>query len=211
MTGWGIDPAVMPGFVVAMALIELTPGPNLSYLALLGASGGRRAGLSAVAGITAGLAVWLAVTLLGLTRTPLFSVVGLEVLRWVGAAYLLWLAWDALQPPAQTLRAIAPGRPFVRGLVSNLLNPKAAIFYLALLPSFVKPWAGPVAVQILCFGGLHILISVMIHSAAVFGAAEAAARMSARATLVFRIILALSLVAATLWLLSIPLSPRPVT
>lgn len=208
--GWIVDPAVLPAFALAMALIELTPGPNLSYLALLGASRGRRTGLWAVAGITTGLASWLVLTLIGLTRTPLHSVLGLEVLRWGGAAYLLWLAYDALRPGRSDAASdVGAGRPFVRGLLSNLLNPKAAIFYLALLPAFIKSYAGPVALQILFLGGLHILISVIIHSAAVFGAAGAVSRMSPGPARAFRVVLALSLVAATLWLLSVPLSPGP--
>lgn len=211
MAHWIIEPSVLPAFMVAMALIELTPGPNLSYLALLGAARGRGAGLWAVAGVTTGLATWLVVTLLGLTRTPLFSALGLEVLRWTGAGYLLWLAWDALRPPERTRMTLQPGRPFIRGLLSNLLNPKAAIFYLALLPSFVKPSIGPIGLQILALGGLHLLISVTIHSAAVFGGAGAASRMSAPTARVFRVVLALSLVATTLWLLSISLSPESAT
>lgn len=209
MDSLGIDLKVLPIFALAVALIELTPGPNLSYLALLGATRGKRAGFWAVAGITAGLAFWLLVAGVGLAETPLFSGVGLEVLRWVGAAYLLWLAYDALTT-AQTVQSPYAGQsPFLRGLISNLLNPKAAIFYLGLLPGFINPAAGPVTFQILFLGSLHILISVAIHSIAVVGGAEAVERMSPRSALIFRVILALSLVAATLWLLTTPLSPGP--
>jgi len=209
MNGLGVDPAVLPAFALAMVLIELTPGPNLAYLALLGASHGRRAGLLAVAGITLGLAVWLVVALFGLTSTPLHSRAGLEILRWVGAAYLLWLAWDAIRSGAGAGAASGPGegRPFVRGLAANLLNPKAAIFYLALLPGFINPAVGPVFVQVLILGGLHIAVSIVIHSGAVFGAAEAASRLPPRWTLAFRLILAVGLVASAGWMLFVPLSP----
>lgn len=213
MNGFGVDPAVLPAFALAMVLIEVTPGPNLAYLALLGAAQGRRTGLLAVAGITVGLAFWLVVALFGLTSTPLHSLVGLEVLRWVGAAYLLWLAWDALRPGAG-VGSLAPpsgARVFVRGLAANLLNPKAAIFYLALLPGFIRPAAGPVFLQVLILGGVHIAISIAIHSAAVFGAAEAATRLPPRWLSVFRLLLALGLVATALWMLSIPLSPETAT
>lgn len=205
----GVDPQVLPAFALAMALIELTPGPNLAWLALLAASRGRGAALRAVAGVTVGLSAWLLATLFGLSRTPLFSEAGLEVLRWVGAAYMLWLAWEALRPGAATASRRQDDRPFLRGLAANLLNPKAAIFYLALLPAFIKPWAGPVPVQILILGGLHILISVAIHSAVVLGAAEAASRLPPRWTFTLRLLLAAGLLATTLWLLSIPLSPGP--
>lgn len=213
MQGFGVDPAVLPAFALAMALIELTPGPNLAWLALLGVSRGRRAGILAVAGITVGLSVWLLVALFGLTRTPLYSHTGLEILRWVGAGYLVWLAWDAVRPaPAPDRRPDAGDtQPFLRGLAANLLNPKAAIFYLAMLPGFIRPSAGPVCLQILILGALHIAISVIIHSAAVFGAAEVASRLPFRWAFGFRVILALGLLAAMLWLLSIPLFPEPAT
>ena len=207
MGGLGVNPTVLPAFVLAMALVELTPGPNLAYLALLSASRGWRAGLTAVAGISVGLSVYLLVTLFGLTQTPLHSEAGLNALRWVGIVYLLWLAWETTRPRIGAApRADALQSPFLRGLVSNLLNPKAAIFYLALLPGFIRPAAGPVEVQILTFGAGHILISIVIHSAVMFGAAGVASRLAPRGARVFRIVLAVGLVAAALWLITIPLS-----
>jgi threonine/homoserine/homoserine lactone efflux protein len=205
-----VDPALLPAFVLAMALVELTPGPNLAYLALLSASRGRRAGLLAVAGITLGLSVYLAVALFGLTWTPLHTSTGLEILRWAGAAYLLWLAGEALWPAAEKpARADIAHSPFVRGLVSNLLNPKAAIFYLALLPTFTRPGLAPVVVQGAILGGIHIAISVAIHSAAVFGAYGLASRLSRRGALWFRVGLAGGLVATVFWLLAVPLAIEP--
>lgn len=208
MPAFGVDPEVLPGFALAMVLIELTPGPNLAWLALLAASRGRGAALRAIAGITVGLSAWLLLTVLGLSRTPLFAEPGLEILRWVGAAYMLWLAWDALKPRSGAV-PLGRDRPFFRGLTANLLNPKAAIFYLALLPAFIKPWAGPAPVQILILGGVHIAISVVVHGAIVLGAAEAASRLPPRGVFALRLLLAAGLLATTLWLLSIPLSPGP--
>ncbi|RZJ45811.1 MAG: LysE family translocator [Brevundimonas sp.] len=209
---WIVDPTLLPAFVLAMALVELTPGPNLAYLALLSASHGRRAGLQAVAGITLGLAAYLGLALFGLNWAPLQSAIWLEVLRWAGAAYLLWLAGEAVRvspttaPPPDLVHS-----PFLRGLMSNLLNPKAAIFYLALLPTFIRPGYAPVVVQGLALGLVHIGISVAIHSAAVFGSAGLAGRLSRRAAFWFRGVLAVGLVATVIWLLTIPLSPGPAT
>ncbi|RZJ97139.1 MAG: LysE family translocator [Brevundimonas sp.] len=209
---WIVDPKLLPAFVLAMALVELTPGPNLAYLALLSASRGRGAGLQAVAGITLGLSAYLGLALFGLNQVPLHAAVWLEILRWAGAAYLLWLAGEAVwSPPKPSAPPDLVHSPFLRGMVSNLLNPKAAIFYLALLPTFIRPGFAPVMVQGLVLGGIHIAISVAIHSAAVFGAAGLASRMSRRGALWFRIVLAGGLVAAVLWLLSIPLSLGPAT
>ena len=207
MGGLGVNPTVLPAFVLAMALVELTPGPNLAYLALLSASRGWRAGLTAVAGITVGLSVYLLVTLFGLTQTPLHSEAGLNALRWVGIVYLLWLAWETTRPRIGAApRADALQSPFLRGLVSNLLNPKAAIFYLALLPNFIRPSVGPVSDQILVFGAGHVVISIIIHSAVVFGAAGLASRLAPRGTRLFRAGLAFGLVASALWLTTVPLS-----
>ena len=212
MGGLGIDTAVVPAFLLAMVLVELTPGPNLAYLALLSASRGRRAGLLAVAGITVGLSAYLALTLFGLTQTPLHSPTGLNILRWAGIAYLLWLAWETVRGSDDSGADPNPARsPFVRGLIANLLNAKAALFYLALLPGFIKPAAGPIWVQILIFGIGHILISITIHSAVVFGAAGVVSRLHPRAALVFRLVLAVGLVASALWLTAIPLSLGPTT
>lgn len=207
MFGLAVDPAVLPAFALAMVLVELTPGPNLAWLGLLGAARGRRAGFSGVAGITVGLGVWLSVTLLGLTQTPLFSAAGLEALRWAGVLYMLWLTWDALRPPGrETLDLPLHSSPFLRGIAANLLNPKAAIFYVALLPGFIRESAGPVATQILTLGLLHIAISVIVHGAAVLGAAEAAARLPSAWTAALRILLALGLLASAGWLALLPLA-----
>lgn len=207
MSGIGVDPGVLPAFALTMALIELTPGPNLAWLALLAASRGRGAGALAVAGVTLGLSAWLLVTLFGLAGTPLFSSSGLEVLRWVGAAYMVWLAWDALRPSPASAEGFDRDRPLLRGLVANLLNPKAAVFYIALLPGFIRPAAGPIFLQILILGSLHVAISVIVHGAVVLGAAEAAARLAPPWVMAIRIFLALGLLAATIWLLTVPLSP----
>lgn len=205
--GLSVDPAVLPAFALAMVLVELTPGPNLAWLGLLGAARGRRAGFAAVAGITLGLAVWLLVTLLGLTQTPLFSPAGLEALRWAGVVYMLWLTWDALRPPRRPLAELPlRASPVVRGFAANLLNPKAAVFYIALLPGFIREAAGPVSAQILTLGLLHIGISVVIHSAAVLGAAEAAARLPAAWSTALRLALAAGLLASAAWLALLPLT-----
>lgn len=206
----GIDPTVLPAFLLAMVLVELTPGPNLAYLALLSASRGRRAGLQAVVGITTGLSVYLLVTLFGLTQTPLHSPAGLNILRWAGIVYLLWLAWETVRGSDETVPDPRLNySPLLRGLVSNLLNPKAAVFYLALLPGFIKSAAGPIGAQILIFGVGHIIISIIIHSSVVFGAADVASRLAPTGVRVFRGTLAAGLVASALWLITLPLSMGP--
>ncbi|CAN5475091.1 LysE family translocator [soil metagenome] len=174
---WPVDPSLIVPFLATVLLIELTPGPNMGYLAALSAAHGRRAGFYAVAGVTAGLAVYMLAAVFGLTEVfrlyrPLY-----QVLRWTGVAYLVWLAWDAWR----TFGDAGPGgsmvaRPsvlFWRGFLANVLNPKAALFYVTLLPGFIAVDHGPPARQALILGGIHLLVSVAIHGSIVLSADRA--------------------------------------
>jgi len=179
---WPVDPAAIAPFFAAVILIELTPGPNMGYLAGLSAVEGRRAGLIAVAGITCGLLVYMLASVAGVTRVlgahrPLY-----EVLRWAGVAYVAWLALDAWRggEKAET----APGRVtdwtlFRKGLLANLLNPKAALFYVTLLPGFVQTGHASPLAQALILGGLHILVSIAVHGGIVLSSDGLARRIAA--------------------------------
>jgi threonine/homoserine/homoserine lactone efflux protein len=177
---WPVDPSVALPFLVAVALIELTPGPNMGWLALVAMAQGRLAGLAAVAGVTLGLAVWMVAAAVGLTSV-LVAFPGLyQAVRWAGVLFLLWLAWEAWAGAGKTAEDV--GRDpeklrglFLRGLTGNLLNPKAAVFYVALLPTFIRPDHAAPMVQALTLGSLHLIVSVVIHSAIVLGAAAAGA------------------------------------
>jgi threonine/homoserine/homoserine lactone efflux protein len=175
---WPVDPAVILPFLLAVALIELTPGPNMGWLALVSLGRGRLAGFAAVAGVTVGLAVWMLAAAFGLTQALLIWPPLFQIIRWAGVAFLLWLAWEAWRgdsdPAApdgkdlSTLRGL-----FLRGMTGNLLNPKAALFYVALLPTFMRPDHGSPLTQALTLGGLHLAVAVAIHSLIVLGAASA--------------------------------------
>lgn len=178
-----LDPAIIAPFLMAMVLVELTPGPNMGWLALVTLSRGRTAGMAAVAGITVGLAAWMAAALLGLGAFVLRYPAVHEVIRWAGVAFLLWLAWEAWRgdgtadqaEPEATRRAL-----FLRGMVGNLLNPKAAVFYVALLPTFIRPGYATPLTQALILGGLHLTIAVVVHSLVVFSAAGAGHALTER-------------------------------
>lgn len=175
-SAWPVDPGVILPFLVAVLLIELTPGPNMGWLALVAAGRGRTAGLAAVAGVTLGLTVWMLAAVAGLTQALLRAPALYQGLRWAGVAFLLWLAWEAWRvPPDRTAPATAETRRglFLRGLTGNLLNPKAAVFYVALLPGFLRPDHGAAWAQALWLGSGHILIAVIIHTAIVLGADRA--------------------------------------
>ena len=182
---WPVDPGVIIPFLVAVALIELTPGPNMGWLALVSLSRGRPAGFAAVAGVTVGLAVWMLAAAFGLTQALLIWPPLFQLIRWAGVGFLLWLAWEAWRgesdPAAgdgddhRTVR-----RLFLRGLTGNLLNPKAAVFYVALLPTFMRPDHGAPLVQALTLGGLHLVVAVVVHSTIVLGAARVGGLAPAR-------------------------------
>ena len=124
-------------FAVTAVLIELTPGPNMGYLAVVAASAGRRAGLAATAGVAVGLLSAGIASSLGLAAIVATSGLVYELLGWSGAFYLLWLAWEGwpdapggFEKPVDTS---SDKGFFLKGFVNNLLNPKASIFYLSVL------------------------------------------------------------------------------
>lgn len=153
-------------FLAAVLLLELTPGPNMGYLAIVATRYGRRAGLTTVLGVTAGLTVYMLGAVFGLTGIVLRIGWLYDLLRWAGIAYLLWLAVDVWRgpegDPGVADEAPSARRFMVRGLLANLLNPKAAVFYITLLPAFTDP-ALPFAPQALTLGLTHIAVSIAIH------------------------------------------------
>lgn len=173
--------------VAAFALgLVLTPGPNMMYLVSRSVTQGRRAGLVSLGGVAAGFLVYVAAATAGLTAVFTLVPALYTVIRLAGAAYLLWLAWQALRPggtaafaPAD-LPADPPRRLFTMGLVTNLLNPKIAILYVSLLPQFADPERGSMAVQILLLGLLQITIAITVNALIVLGAGGIAAFLGRR-------------------------------
>ena len=155
-------------FALTCFVIEITPGPNMAYLAALSLSQGVRAGLAAVAGIALGLSVYGVAASLGLSAIIDNSAFLYEALRWGGVVYLLWLAWEAWAAerevaPETVDGGIDPWTAFRRGLITNLLNPKAAVFYVAVLPDFIQIGKGAVATQTLVLSAIYVGIATAIH------------------------------------------------
>lgn len=119
-------------FAFASLIIELTPGPNMTYLALVAASDGRRAGFATVAGVALGLATIGLAAAFGVAQLVSASPIAYEILRWAGVLFLLYLAWDGWRGEGDVVAVASnsDGRYFRRGLITNLLNPKAAVFYV---------------------------------------------------------------------------------
>ena len=159
------------GFALTSLLIELTPGPNMTYLALVAVQAGRRAGYAAVAGVALGLGVIGLATAFGLSAVISASPILYGALRWLGVAYIVYLAWDAWRDSARLNEVpVEPAaRFFVRGLITNLLNPKAAIFYIAVLPTFIDPAFHP-AGQAITLSVIYVLVATTMHAMIVTGA-----------------------------------------
>lgn len=167
--------ATLLRFGVAALLIELTPGPNMGYLAIVAAQRGRAAGLFVVAGVVVGLSCYLAATVAGMAQGALENAIVYQTLRWSGIAYMVWLAADAWRagPSADTAELpLSMARLFGRGLLANLLNVKAAIFYAVMLPGFIDVLRGRLALQALVLGAVHLFIATTIHIGIVLLAAR---------------------------------------
>lgn len=179
--------AVLGIALVALGLV-LTPGPNMIYLVSRSATQGRRAGLVSLLGVAAGFMVYLAAAVAGLTT--IFALVpwAYTAIKLGGAAYLLWLAWQAVRPGGASVFAPKPlpadpaCRLFTMGLVTNLLNPKIAILYVSLLPQFVDVERGQVALQSLVLGLVQISIALTLNCVIVFAAGTVAGFLGRKPT-----------------------------
>ena len=154
-------------FLGVALLLGMSPGPDNVFVLMQSATHGRRAGLLVTLGLCTGLLGHTAAVALGLAAVLAASATAFTVLKLAGAAYLLYLAWGAWGAPVgtmggETLAPMQPGRMYLRGVLMNLSNPKVAIFFLAFLPQFVQPGAGPVAAQVAWLGLLFILATLLV-------------------------------------------------
>lgn len=157
-------PPMAAPFLVMAFLVELTPGPNMTYLALVSAGEGRRAGFATVAGIALGLTLIGIIAALGVAELIQASAVLFESLRWAGVVFLLYLAWEGWTAGTDvaTRSADERGRYFARGLITNLLNPKAGLFYISVLPTFIDP-AAPAGRQAVMLTGIYVAVATLVH------------------------------------------------
>jgi threonine/homoserine/homoserine lactone efflux protein len=156
-------------FAGAALVMVLTPGPNMIYLVSRSICQGRAAGVISLFGVIAGFVVHMLAAALGLSALFLAVPLAFEVLKWAGALYLGWLAFEALRPGArspfepQSLPQDPPRKLFLMGFLTNLLNPKVAIFYIALFPQFIDPARGPVLAQALLLGTIQMAVSFSVN------------------------------------------------
>lgn len=168
---------MLASYVMTVLVIELTPGPNMAYLAALTLGAGRRAGLAAVAGVALGLALIGVAAAVGLAALVAASPAIWAALRWAGGLYLLYLAWETWRgdketSPAGTASLIRTNaRYFSRGVITNILNPKAALFYVAIVPRFL-PESGPTLGHGLGLTAISVAVATTVHLAIVLLAAR---------------------------------------
>ena len=149
-----IDPITLLAFVPAALALNLTPGADMMFCLGQGLRGGPRAALAADAGIALGGMIHVLVAGLGLGVLVAASPWLFDVIRWVGVAYLLWLAISAIRHGAVTpdMPMVRPSKAFREALIVNLTNPKVILFVLAFVPQFVDPARGPLLPQFLLLG-----------------------------------------------------------
>lgn len=180
--------ASLIGFALVSLGMVLTPGPNMIYLISRSITQGPAAGIVSLGGVALGFVFYLLCAAFGITALLFAVPYAYDALRFAGAAYLLWLAWQALKPGGRSpfqVRKLAvdgPRKLFAMGLLTNLLNPKIAMLYLALLPQFIEPAAGSVLAQSIALGSIQIVISVSVNAMIALGAGSIAVFLGTRPT-----------------------------
>jgi threonine/homoserine/homoserine lactone efflux protein len=179
-----IDAASLSAFALVSLGMVLTPGPNMIYLVSRSICQGRGAGLVSLGGVALGFVFYIFCAVLGITALLLAVPFAYDALRFGGALYLLWLAFQAVRPggrspfQVQNLPPDSPKKLFMMGFLTNLLNPKIAVLYLSLMPHFIVPEHGSVLVQSLVLGAVQTLISVSVNGLIVLTAGSIAALLS---------------------------------
>ena len=176
------DWPVFLSFVVAGLALNIVPGADMAFIIAAAARGGRRDGTIAALGIGAGTLAHILAAVLGLSVILASSQTAFNVIKWIGAAYLVWIAFSLLRargdPGSEGTRpAGSEWRLFRAAALVNVLNPKVALFFLAFLPQFVDPHAALPAVQILCLGLWFDLMGTLVNVVIALAAARTAARL----------------------------------
>jgi threonine/homoserine/homoserine lactone efflux protein len=155
-------------FFAASLLLGLAPGPDNIFVLTQSAVHGRSAGLSVMLGLCTGLVGHSTAVALGVAVIFQKSTLAFSVLKYVGAAYLIYLAWQSFRASATKIQhgaeqtASSIGSLYVRGIIMNITNPKVSIFFMAFLPQFADPTRGSLAGQILLLGALFILATILV-------------------------------------------------
>lgn len=173
--------------MIALGMV-LTPGPNMVYLISRSICQGRMAGLISLGGVALGFVFYMMCAAFGITAIVMAVPYAYDALRFAGALYLFYLAWQAVKPGGQSpfqvkdLPKDSPRKLFLMGFLTNLLNPKIAVMYLSLLPQFISPDHGSVLTQSLALGLTQITISVVVNTMIAIAAGTIAVFLANRPT-----------------------------
>ena len=182
------DLASLAAFSLIALGMVLTPGPNMIYLVSRSISQGRGAALLSLIGVGLGFVFYMFSAALGITSLLLAVPYAYDALRLAGAAYLLYLAWQAVRPGGRSpfhVRNLPPDSPrrlLLMGLLTSILNPKVAVMYLSLLPQFIYPEQGSVLTQAVALGFTQIAISLSVNAVFIAIAGSLSAFLASRPT-----------------------------
>ena len=159
------DASTFALFIVAALVLLVVPGPSVLYIVARSIEGGRTAGLVSVLGVQTGAMVHIAFAAVGLSAILASSAVAFSVIKWLGAAYLVWLGLRRIfgRDEEESDVAVEPAplsRVFSQGVIVNILNPKTALFFLAFLPQFVDPARAAAWAQILLLGATFVILAL---------------------------------------------------
>lgn len=179
------DASQIAAFIIASAILGITPGPDIIYVILRGAAQGPRAGLAAAAGLCTGIIGHTALCVAGVSALLAASATAFAIVKYAGAAYLIWLGVSLWRSgggielsgggAAQPIGAI-----YRQTILMNLLNPKVALFFLAFLPQFADPANGPMAPQLALLGFLFMVVSFLVMGTAGFAGGQVRRLMEGR-------------------------------
>ncbi|WPO92407.1 LysE family translocator [Chryseobacterium sp. YR459] len=168
-------------FILAALILVISPGPNMIYLISKSITQGKKSGFISLAGVVCGFLFHIIMVSFGLTAVLLAVPLAYTVLKAMGTVYLLYLAYQAIKPKSRNIFDVdrnaahdSPKKLFTIGFLTNVLNPKVAVFYLSFFPQFIKPEYGSVFTQSLELGVIQVLISFSINFIIVLTAARVA-------------------------------------
>lgn len=168
-------------FILAALILVISPGPNMIYLISKSITQGKKSGFISLAGVVCGFLFHIIMVSFGLTAVLLAVPLAYTVLKTLGTIYLLYLAYQAIKPQSKNIFDVdknvahdSPKKLFTIGFLTNVLNPKVAVFYLSFFPQFIKPEYGSIFTQSLELGIIQVLISFSINFIIVLTAAKVA-------------------------------------
>jgi threonine/homoserine/homoserine lactone efflux protein len=162
------SPSTIAAFAAASFILLIIPGPAVLYIVNRSVSDGRTAGLAAVAGVTLGNSVHAIAAAVGLSAVIAASATAFNTVKWLGAAYLIYVGVRTLMSKPSEIDTdqggVSPRRAFTQGIVVNLLNVKVALFFLSFLPQFIKPELGSPGLQVFVLGMVFVLMGACTDS-----------------------------------------------